>query len=1357
MVLSPSDDPEYHSIITWWRGKDALITDFGGQFRWRNFPDTTITNWPSSQFSALTLNFPGKDVFCAGHTHMADGKVFVTGGTELDGFEVGTTHTLILDPQTRTWDSTSVPAMSARRWYPTATPLGDGRIVVSSGSQYFHAYVFGGITGTNTLPTDSTLYRRKLTSFGGSDVSIVNTGGPGNPNWPRATTGMSVLSSTGYGARVFTGGLVSPDSVTRGIWMLYRDDNTMGGDYTYTWIDRSAPGQASGQMLLRMEHVSAAFRDTVLVWGGRDKTALLSPAALQVFRPRPSGQSPRFEWLPVTATGTPPAARHGMMAATDTDNRRMYITGGATSLGGLPSDASVYQLSYDGSTNTAAWSTVPLTSTSPVPRARRGHVFVMDPNPRKYDANNSARRAILFGGIDPTGSYPDTVWILWFKGAQAEWQPVVPGDSIDIGREKLGYAYDAFTSRLYIYGGEANGQRKQDVRWVRLDALWENRPAWQALDDLVSPVSGHVAAFEPAVAFARVPEVFDANASPKWRTLSPFVEDWYPFTFLVPDSLSATPKLFVAGPDKQSYWLRPDASSSHATPVGAPGWRRYGSAVMYRTGRIMKCGTRDTDGFRNLATDTTQIIDVTGANPQWTTVGPMQFTRVNHNLTLLPTGEVLVTGGTSQVDNTQDIDPRYQPEIWNPATGNWYGGALPDLLHTDHHNRGYHSSSLLLPDGRVLCGGGNARPEGPHYHDRNSFNIFTPPYLFDANGQLKTRPVILNAPTTAMPGDPIEVSSDVSIDQVVLMRAGAVTHGYDSDQRYVPLNLVSTCSGGTGVVARVPADPEAVPPGDYMLFVLHDQTPAIARWLRIRDTAGSDPKAPQRISDLYVDCPLASDFRLSWTAPYEDYDNGASGASTAYELRYSTSAIDTCTLANTIVAQTATPSAPGTLEFGGGAVEAGVRCYFRIRSRDERSPNSNWSPWGPQLSTIPRASGVECESGLYGGSGDGGGSYRAAEATSMLPGGTPAGGDGAALLEGAAAGVATQDLLRLPVVSLDAQGVARVWLEPRGAAAADVSALALVAVDHASADEVVTAGGSFMAGVVSPATTAIRRRAGASEALTLADPVACEAGDTLDVELPAAATGALLVRGRAPAGLVSGEVGFDVMQRDANGGWALLGHRTLRSRSGDAVVAGLGAGSVRLVFGSDHLITTIGRLAEGATPGVQAIAPAMAQHPALGDVTATLAASQTVTLTPGERLTATFDAPAASEGLARDWYLRVTALRLSSVEATARRGVPSAEPGAPLRFELAGNRPNPFRGGTTFRFAVPKAADVRLDLFDLQGRRVTTLAHQRFDAGWHDVEWSRTRSDGTPVHAGIYLVRMTAPGFRAERKLTVFP
>ena len=109
-----------------------------------------------------------------------------------------------------------------------------------------------------------------------------------------------------------------------------------------------------------------------------------------------------------------------------------------------------------------------------------------------------------------------------------------------------------------------------------------------------------------------------------------------------------------------------------------------------------------------------------------------------------------------------------------------------------------------------------------------------------------------------------------------------------------------------------------------------------------------------------------------------------------------------------------------------------------------------------------------------------------------------------------------------------------------------------------------------------------------------------------------------------------------------------------------------------------------------------------------------------------------------------------------TVTVTANAAVAGVDPGTlpGLRFDPPA--PNPFRGGAQlprFRFALPNAAEARLDILDPAGRRVATLIEGRLPAGAHEVLWNGSGTDGTPAAAGLYFVRLQCAGHSLHHKL----
>jgi len=137
------------------------------------------------------------------------------------------------------------------------------------------------------------------------------------------------------------------------------------------------------------------------------------------------------------------------------------------------------------------------------------------------------------------------------------------------------------------------------------------------------------------------------------------------------------------------------------------------------------------------------------------------------------------------------------------------------------HRRAYHSAAILLPDGSVIMGGDPNGGTTPNERYR-------PSYFF------KPRPAITASPATIGHGAAFSVDTATpgSIAEVVLMRAGAVTHGFNQNQRYVGCAITGTTA--TAVNATAPPDGNIAPPGYYLLFVVNtDRVPSEGKWIRL--------------------------------------------------------------------------------------------------------------------------------------------------------------------------------------------------------------------------------------------------------------------------------------------------------------------------------------------------------------------------------------------------------------------------------------------------------------------------------------------------------------------------------------------
>lgn len=144
--------------------------------------------------------------------------------------------------------------------------------------------------------------------------------------------------------------------------------------------------------------------------------------------------------------------------------------------------------------------------------------------------------------------------------------------------------------------------------------------------------------------------------------------------------------------------------------------------VMYRTGKILSVRWRDA---RILT------LDASSNNVEVSNAGNIHTHRYWADATLLANGEVMVSGGASKLQSYEDaVKP---VEIWNPDANEWRLGAA------SRKTRLYHSTSLLLPNGTVLCAGGG--PPGP-IANLNA-EVYYPHYLFNEDRGWRVRPQLL--------------------------------------------------------------------------------------------------------------------------------------------------------------------------------------------------------------------------------------------------------------------------------------------------------------------------------------------------------------------------------------------------------------------------------------------------------------------------------------------------------------------------------------------------------------------------------------------------------------------------------------
>lgn len=315
-----------------------------------------------------------------------------------------------------------------------------------------------------------------------------------------------------------------------------------------------------------------------------------------------------------------------------------------------------------------------------------------------------------------------------------------------------------------------------------------------------------------------LPQVYKGN---KWRSLTTARRSLPLYPWMYSAVVQGKAVVFYSGPEAGSLYLDTTGTGAWTPgPTTSGLYRDYGSSVMYEPNKVLIVGGGDPP------TNGAQVIDLTIAPPKWRSVASMTSFRRHLNATILPDGKVLVTGGTSSggFNNAEPggVIGARAAEMWDPASEAW------STMAAMKYQRIYHSTAVLLLDGRVLVGGGG-RPSPVGQPNRYDVEIYSPPYLF----QTGVRPQITSAPSTVSYGQTFSVATpDVaSIAKVTWIRLSSVTHAFNQNQR---INRLSFMGQNNTLTITAPSDSNLAPPGHYMLFIVNNLgVPSVAKIIQI--------------------------------------------------------------------------------------------------------------------------------------------------------------------------------------------------------------------------------------------------------------------------------------------------------------------------------------------------------------------------------------------------------------------------------------------------------------------------------------------------------------------------------------------
>jgi len=270
----------------------------------------------------------------------------------------------------------------------------------------------------------------------------------------------------------------------------------------------------------------------------------------------------------------------------------------------------------------------------------------------------------------------------------------------------------------------------------------------------------------------------------------------YPRMVLLPSG-----DVFMGGMFATSLIFNPATNAWAAGAKMKFGERIYGAMVpLPGLQKVLAVGGNHEKSQTGNATPTAETIDFSQPSPAWTYVASMNEARQNMNLVLLPDGTVLAVGGGG--GGGRYNNPVYSAEDYNPATNTW------TLFNSQQAQRTYHSTALLLPDGRVVSAGSDSGPMA------KTLEVFSPPYLFKG-----LRPTITSAPSALTYGQQftIKTPNAAGIARVALIKVASTTHATRFDERFVDLSFTT---GKGQITATAPPSGNYAPPGYYMLDIL---------------------------------------------------------------------------------------------------------------------------------------------------------------------------------------------------------------------------------------------------------------------------------------------------------------------------------------------------------------------------------------------------------------------------------------------------------------------------------------------------------------------------------------------------------
>ncbi|KAK6131267.1 hypothetical protein DH2020_034990 [Rehmannia glutinosa] len=304
----------------------------------------------------------------------------------------------------------------------------------------------------------------------------------------------------------------------------------------------------------------------------------------------------------------------------------------------------------------------------------------------------------------------------------------------------------------------------------------------------------------------------------------------------------------IPGGDPRSY---PSSGSAVLLPLrNLQGGSNIVAEVLVCGGAPRGSFTSATNGNIVGVLNTCGRIRITDPNPQWV-METMPLARVMGDMVLLPNGNVLIINGASTGTAGWDLgrNPVQTPVIYrpnNPVQSRF------EIQGSSSRPRMYHSTAILLRDGRVLISGSNPNAyynfTGVLFPTDLTMETFSPEYLDRRSAHL--RPSIISPASHSQIGYGKQLTITFTIKgrinrsllMVTMVAPPFTTHSFSMNQRLLVLangneiggNMVSLGRSNYRVQVVTPGSSILAPPGYYLLFVVYQEVPSQGIWVQIK-------------------------------------------------------------------------------------------------------------------------------------------------------------------------------------------------------------------------------------------------------------------------------------------------------------------------------------------------------------------------------------------------------------------------------------------------------------------------------------------------------------------------------------------